>query len=107
MKVLVGGSLAAAFVLSYFFAPMFTVIALMGAMQTADAEGLSRQVDFANLRSSLKEQLSAAMFTEPGMSGNPFAISLGPGFVNGMVERFVTPSALAAMLSGAAGRQQR
>lgn len=91
----------------YFGSPYLAVRALQTAAAEGDKDALEQKVDFPAVRESLKSQMSAALMTkmqtDPEMKDNPFAAlgaALLPTMINGMVDAFVTPDAIAAMVRG-------
>lgn len=103
--VLVVG-LAIAMVVGYIAAgPYLTVSAIKTGTVEQDSEKLSENIDFPTLRQNLKDQLNLAMMKSIGeeLNDNPF-MALAAGFastmVDGIVDSFVTPSGLAAMMGG-------
>ncbi|MXO73727.1 DUF2939 domain-containing protein [Altererythrobacter aerius] len=95
----------------YFASPAYAMSQLKSAAESGDAAALEDRIDFPKVRESLKTQLRAAMATElarPEMKDNPFGAlgaMLAMGMVYGMVEGFVTPEGMSAMI--AEGRMQR
>ncbi|MGS1018107.1 DUF2939 domain-containing protein [Allosphingosinicella humi] len=91
----------------YFGSPYYAIHSLRNAALEADTDKLEASVDFPAVRESLKSQLSAAIMTkmqnDPEMGSNPFA-GLGammmPAIVDRMVDSFVTPDGIAAMMRG-------
>lgn len=85
--------------------PYITISSIKSGVLEKDQEKLSRNVDFPKLRQNLKEQLNALMVinAEKKMKGNPFA-SLATVFatkvIDGMVNSYITPSGLAAIMKG-------
>jgi hypothetical protein len=85
--------------------PYLTISAIKTSIVEQDSEKLSENIDFPNLRQNLKNQLNAVMMKSAvtELKDNPFA-TLAVGFatkmVDGMVDSFVTPSGLAAIMEG-------
>jgi hypothetical protein len=98
LKIVAAASAVALFALSYLPAPALAIMGLKEAIRTSDAEALGRHVDFASLRTSLKEQVTATMLTNPEKKGNVFAFALGPMMVNSFVDNWITPSTLANLI---------
>ena len=99
---------AAVFLGAYFASPVLAVRGLMEAAQTGDEAALRERVDFPAFRDSLKEELNAelmARMREDPRSDNPVLSGLGmlfaPSLVSGMVDGFVTPEAIGAMVRSA------
>jgi hypothetical protein len=85
--------------------PYMTIRAIRSAVQAQDAGELAEQVDFPSLRASLKAQLIDAMVREAGPDAQSnvfgaFALTMGTGIVNGVVEGMVNPVGLAAVMQG-------
>jgi Protein of unknown function (DUF2939) len=91
----------------YFGSPYYAIYSLRNAAIEGDKDKLEERVDFPAVRDSLKSQMSAAMMKkmqdDPEMQNNPFA-GLGtlmmPAIVDRMVDSFVTPDGIAAMVQG-------
>jgi hypothetical protein len=91
----------------YLGSPYYAAYSLREAARDGDIDRLEAKVDFPAVRESLKSQLSGAMVREmqdePGMRNNPFA-GLGavllPALGNRLVDAFVTPDAIAALVRG-------
>ena len=85
--------------------PYLTVSAIKIGIVEKDSEMLSENIEFPTLRQNMKEQLSAAIMKNGAteLKVNPFAAfaaGLVPKIVDGMVDSFVTPSGLAALMEG-------
>jgi len=85
--------------------PYMTVSAIKTGMTDQESEKLSENIEFPVLRQNLKDQLNVAMMknTASNQEENPFAIlmmGLGKTRVEGIVDSFVTPSGLAALMEG-------
>lgn len=94
-------------VLAYVGSPYLAVHNFKEAAISADVDKLDATVDFPAVRESLKSQLSTAMMRElnddPGMKNNPFAglgIVMMPAIVDKMVDTFVTPDGISALVKG-------
>ena len=92
--------------LAYFFAgPFIALHGLREALITQDKGSLEHYVDFPILRNNIKDQLNAQMAANAmkELDDNPFGAAAA-GFasliVDGMVDRFLTPSGVAVLLSG-------
>lgn len=85
--------------------PYITISAIKSGVAEQDTEKLSENIDFPILRQNLKDQLNMVMMkkAQTELKDNPFA-ALAAGFatkfVDGMVETFVTPVGIAAMMEG-------
>ncbi len=97
----VAGLAAAAWLLG---SPYITVYQMKVAAQEQDGEALSGHVEFPTLRQSLKDKLKAAMVKEMAeQDDNPFAgfgMAMSGMMVEGIVDSFVTPAGLIAMMDG-------
>ncbi len=85
--------------------PYLTVSAIKSGIVEQDSEKLSENIEFPTLRQNLKEQLNAAMMKNAAteLKDNPFAAlaaGLATKMVDGIVDSFVTPSGLAAIMEG-------
>ncbi len=94
------------FVVGYVAAgPYLTVAAIETAIVEHDSEKLSANIEFPALRQNLKDQFNAARTTNAAteLADNPFAM-LATVFVakiaEGIVDSFVTPKGLAALMQG-------
>lgn len=100
--------LAGAFLVAYLASPVFAVRSLINAARTGDEARLERLVDFPAVRDDLKAQLNAQLVRrvreDPELRDNPLS-SLGlvlvPSLVAGVVDAFVTPEAISAMVQTA------
>lgn len=105
-KILIGllAAVAAVVVVALFVSPFIAAQSLVRAARTGDAAGLERQVDFPAFRTSLKSELNAraAMEIRDRAKGDAGLTALGmliaPSLVDGAVDNFVTPQAIAAMV---------
>ncbi|MCI5218995.1 MAG: DUF2939 domain-containing protein [Candidatus Electrothrix sp. LOE2] len=85
--------------------PYLTVSAIKTGIVEKDSEKLSENIEFPTLRQNMKEQLNATMMKNAAteLKDNPFA-ALAAGFatkmVDGIVDSFITPSGLAALMEG-------
>lgn len=100
--------LVGAFLVAYLASPVFAVRSLINAARTGDEARLERLVDFPAVRDDLKAQLNAQLVRrlrdDPEMRDNPLAglgLVLAPSLVSGVVDAFVTPQAIAAMVQTA------
>ena len=87
------------FVVGYVAAPVVALAGLLNSLKKADSEALGKYVDFPAVRSSMKEQVSALMMSDPEMVKNPFALALGPTIINNMIDNMITPSGLTALIT--------
>lgn len=84
--------------------PSRAVDGLRAAAREGDAEQLSRYVDFPVLRENLKTDIKASVIGERKADpDNPLAglgAMLGSTMIDGLVDTFVSPSAIAAVARG-------
>lgn len=85
--------------------PFITIHQIKAAVNKQDSELLSESVDFQQLRSNVKEQLSAFFVKKAAseLKNNPLealALGLASKFVDGAVDAVVTPSGLANLMEG-------
>ena len=95
---------AGAFVLLGYLAatPYITVLKMKWAAENHDGEALSEYVDFPSLRQSLKDNLETAL--AQSATENPIVAigaSLGSVLVDKLIDSYVTPAGLIALMSGA------
>ena len=108
-KFLIGLAVAvvAGFLIACFVSPFVSAQALIRAARTGDEAGLERHVDFPAFRESLKTELNARAAVEirerAGEDRGLAALGmlLAPSLVEGAVDSFVTPQAIAAMVRSA------
>lgn len=88
--------------------PALAVRNLIQAVETGDKAGIERGVDFPAFRESLKGELNTRMraelrdrFEEEDEGLGALGILLAPTLVDGAVDAFVTPQAIAAMVQTA------
>ncbi|MCM8731425.1 DUF2939 domain-containing protein [Hephaestia sp. GCM10023244] len=103
--ILGGGALALAFAVAYLGSPFLAIRDLKAAALSGEADRIEKKVDFPAVRESFKSQANAAMIAnmknDPEMADNPFAglgIMLAPVIVDKMVDAYVTPDGLAAII---------
>ena len=102
-KILVrcGAILAAALVCWLALSPYFVVWRLQSAAGSQNADALSALVDFESVRGSLKEFLYSEWLATVGDDQDGFAAlgaTLGVMLVESLIDRFVTPHGLAALM---------
>ena len=109
-KVLTGIAVGVAtlFLVAWLASPILTVRGIVGAAEAGDAERLERLVDFPAFRDSVRDELSDRLVAE--MRADPrsrdsalggLGLMLAPTIVSGMVDVFVTPDAIVAMVQSA------
>src|SRR5207248_4029983 len=67
------------------------------AVRSRDAAGISSCVDFPSVRASLKRQL-VARFANPTSTHKRWS-NLGPTLIDAIIDAYVTPDGIAALLS--------
>jgi hypothetical protein len=109
-NILVASAVISVIVLLILFVvtPAMAVQGIIGAAKAGDAAALEKRVDFPALRGSLKDELNARMRAEvreqlrgedPGLAA--LGMILAPSLMDSAVDVFVTPDAVAAMVSSA------
>lgn len=96
------GILVVAGVAWYFASPAFTLSRMKVAAESKNADAMAGYIDFPALRDDLKADLLADMMVEGQKDKGPFsglAMAIGPAMVNSMVDGFVTPAGMKAMLT--------
>lgn len=105
-KVLWVAGIILALIIGYVAAgPYLTVSSIKTGIVEKDSDKLSENIEFPTLRNNLKEQFNAAMLKNAAteLKDNPFAAlaaGLATKMVDGIVDSFVTPSGLAAIMEG-------
>jgi hypothetical protein len=103
-SILVLGTLIAGLAAWVYFSPRLAAKHLRDAARTGDVEALNQLVDFPLVREQLKADLKAGLLesTAKRDSANPFATALAAGLgglmVDGLVNQFVSPSGIAALV---------
>lgn len=95
------------FLAAYAGSPFLAAHDFVEAARSADADKLEASVDFSSVREALKSQLNAKFtqkaLTDPEMKGNPFVglgMMLVPAVVDKVVDAYVTPQGIAAIVQG-------
>ncbi len=97
-----------AFVLMWMAWPYYAVYDLINGVREGDVSALENRVDWESVRQSLRGDLNALFIktlNSEGKSqvnsplGTGFAAMLGPAIVNQMVDGYVTPQGVAALVS--------
>ena len=83
--------------LAYAASPYFSFWRFTTAVRSHDAAGISARVDFPAVRASLKRQL-VARFANHTSSRKRWG-NLGPTLIDAIVDLYVTPEGIAALLS--------
>jgi hypothetical protein len=96
----------AALLLVYVVSPYFAFWRFTAAIENRDKAALDARVDFAAVRTSLKEQIRAR-FIKPYADGKrskadrftSLVMNLAPSLVDSLVDAYVTPDGLAAIVT--------
>ena len=83
--------------LVYGASPYFSFWRFTAAVQSRDAAAISARVDFPAVRASLKRQL-VARFANQTSSHKRWS-NLGPTLIDAIIDAYVTPEGIAALLS--------
>jgi hypothetical protein len=83
--------------LIYAASPYFSFWRFTEALQSGDSVALSSRMDFPAIRASLKKQL-VARFAH-GAPSNKWWSNLGPTLIDTIVDAYVTPEGIAALIS--------
>jgi hypothetical protein len=83
--------------LVYGASPYFSFWRFTAAVQSHDAAAISARVDFPAVRASLKKQL-VARFAKQTSSHERWS-NLGPTLIDAIIDAYVTPDSIAALLS--------
>ena len=81
----------------YGASPYFSFWRFRTAVQSRDAAAISSRVDFPAVRASLKRQLVARFANQT--SSHKRRVNIGPTLINAIIEAYVTPEGIAALLS--------
>ena len=89
----------------YIASPFLYISSLKGAFLSADAGKLADMVDFAALRESLKEQITAMLTQESKNAADSnqgpltaLTAFVGPAFLNRAIDLYCTPESIAALV---------
>src|SRR6516162_4345322 len=92
----------------YLVWPYCTLIGLVHAIQSGDAQAINQMVDWGRVRTSVKAQLQADLENMPKSAGereNPVFAAFGNAFaltsVNSLIDKMLTPEGLTALMQGA------
>ncbi|MBU9889774.1 MAG: DUF2939 domain-containing protein, partial [Candidatus Omnitrophica bacterium] len=94
------------FAVGVFGAPYLAVYNLHRAVEAKDADAMSDYIDFSSTRESIKAQLNAQITKEMAKTqndDNPFAglgMAFAMSFINPMIDSFVSPEGIAALMKG-------
>jgi Protein of unknown function (DUF2939) len=83
--------------LAYGASPYFSFWRFTAALRSGDSAAVSARMDFPAIRASLKKQL-VARFAH-GTPGNKWWSHLGPTLIDTIVDAYVTPEGIAALIS--------
>src|SRR5206468_2843567 len=83
--------------LLYGASPYFSFWRFMVAVRSHDAAAINSRVDFPAIRASLKKQLVARFAQQK--TGRKRWSNLGPTLIDAIVDAYVTPEGIAALLS--------
>jgi Protein of unknown function (DUF2939) len=83
--------------LAYLASPYFSFWRFTAALRSADSASLSSRMDFPAIRTSLKKQL-VARFTQERTTHKWWS-NLGPTLIDAIVDAYVTPEGIAALIS--------
>jgi len=96
---------ASVLLLLYLVSPYFSLWRLRAALDSGDRDSLESRIDFPSVRESLKDQLrihmAKSMAEDKDLKDNPFgglAAAFAPMMVNYVVDNFVTPSGISALI---------
>ena len=95
-------------VILYLVWPYCTLIGLVHAIQSGDAQAINQMVDWGRVRTSVKAQLQADLENTTKSAGereNPAFAAFGNAFaltsVNSLIDKMLTPEGLTALMQGA------
>jgi hypothetical protein len=83
--------------LVYGASPYFSFWLFAAAVRSGDSAAISSRVDFPAVRASLKKQLVARFAS--GDTGHKRWLNLGPTLIDAIVDAYVTPEGIAALVS--------
>src|SRR4029453_8447077 len=83
--------------LVYGGSPYFSFWRFTAALRSGDSAGLSSRMDFPAIRVSLKKQLVARI--AQGTTTHKWWDNLGPTLIDTIVDAYVTPEGIAALIS--------
>jgi Protein of unknown function (DUF2939) len=91
------GLICVLLLLIYAASPYLSFWRFTEALRSGDSAALSSRIDFPAIRASLKKKL-VARFAH-GMTGNKWWSNLGPTLIDTIVDAYVTPEGIAALIS--------
>ena len=83
--------------LAYGASPYFSFWRFTAAVRSRDAAAISSRVDFPAVRASLKRQLTARFANQTNSQKR--RINIGPTLIDAIIDAYVTPEGIAALLS--------
>lgn len=83
--------------LAYAASPYFSFWRFRTALRSGDSAAISSRIDFSAVRASLKKQLVARF--AGATTGHKRRINLGPTLIDAIIDAYVTPEEIAALLS--------
>ena len=83
--------------LVYGASPYFSFWRFTAALRSGDSAALSSRMDFPPIRASLKKQLIARF--NQGTTAHKWWTNLGPTLIDAIVDAYVTPEGIAALIS--------
>lgn len=97
------GAISAAFTVYFGTRPPVAIEQLREAIVRQDSSAMNRLIDFPSFRESIKVKLREDLASSAANSGNPMAILgslLAETFLEPLVNIFVSPSGIAAIVAG-------
>ena len=91
------GLICIVLLLTYGASPYFSFWRFTAAIRSGDSAALSSRMDFPAIRGSLKKQL-VARFAH-GTPSNKWWSNLGPTLIDSIIDAYVTPEGIAALIS--------
>lgn len=103
ISAIVLGAIAAAWLA---FSPYLALSSMRDALVANDAERLNAYIDYEALRADIKTQFATSLVTELGRGrpADPKAVEQAMRFAGPMVDQFVNPNMVTAMLAGRSAR---
>lgn len=102
--ILIASLICAALMGAYLYmSPYLTVRSMRDAAKDRDGEKLSEHIDFPTVRQNLKGQLKTHVLKSAADEDNPYSAlgtALGLDLVDGLIDAFVTPSGIIALMNG-------
>lgn len=96
----IGAVLIAIAALWLALSPYWTLSRMRNAVETKDAAALNGYIDYEALRANLKAQFAAAMTQQAAARGaDPAKVAMAMAFAGPMIDGFVQPAVVTAMLA--------